>query len=64
MTTKKLASFINTEDNTEGYVVASTERGFNAVLRDLDSGQTVGAMVMINSFERAVELAKQWANVR
>lgn len=62
--TTKLASFINTDDNTEGYVVAHTERGFNAVLRDLDSGQTVGAMVMIKSFERAVELAKQWANVR
>jgi hypothetical protein len=52
-----LASYANEEDGTASYVFKG-ERGFHAVGKDVDSGETF-AVIIYPTFERANAKAKE-----
>ena len=57
-----LDRFLNVEDGLAGEV-ARIDRGFSAVLRDLDADEVVpGSCRVFTTYEQAVECAKAYAD--
>ncbi len=57
-------TFKNEEDGVAAHVSVGEKGGFNVTLQDTDSGEYLPtAFVGIQSLERAIELAKEIANI-
>ena len=54
---KILAKFTNEEDGVESYV-AAIESGFSVVLKDLDSGEFVSAVIIFTDEAAAIAKAQ------
>lgn len=60
--TQILYQFNNDETNMAG-IVAKIDRGFSAVLRDLDSGEYLPEAFIYSTQEQAISKARQLAGV-
>lgn len=63
MTKKPLHTFTNEAEGMESYVWSADRGGYNVTMRDLDSGEFIPQAYHTADEDKAVDIAKRWANV-